>query len=150
MVKSERDKKFEIPEKGVRFECQGSGQCCLSRGEYGYVYMTLDDRKRMAEVLGLKTSVFTKSFCEKTDGMYHLKSDSEKEECVFLKDKKCAVYKGRPTQCRTWPFWPEVMNAKAWSEEVEGYCPGINKGRYYGPSEISDILNWQKRSTDKL
>jgi len=32
---------------GIRFECQGSGKCCSSRGEYGFVYLTKGDRESM-------------------------------------------------------------------------------------------------------
>ena len=42
---------------GLRFECQGSGKCCLARGEYGYVYVTDKDRQRLADHLGLTLEV---------------------------------------------------------------------------------------------
>jgi Fe-S-cluster containining protein len=51
---------------GIKFECQGSGGCCVSRGGYGYVWMTLEDRQRMAKTLGLKTATFTKKILHKT------------------------------------------------------------------------------------
>lgn len=144
-------KEFEVLEKGVRFSCQGSGKCCLSRGEYGYVYLTLKDRKRMALFLGLKTPQFTKQFCYKSDdGLFYLKGLDKNEACVFLQSKKCSIYEARPSQCRTWPFWPEVMNPKAWSEEVASFCPGINKGRYHSPREIKEVLANQKRSENQL
>ena len=144
------NKEFSVLKKGVRFECQGSGKCCLSRGEYGYVYLTKEDRRNMAQVLKLTTSAFTRKYCEKSvDGMFYLKSDSEAEECTFLKNKKCEVYQARPMQCRTWPFWPEVMNAKAWNAEVKSFCPGVGKGRLYEPAEIAAILEKQSRSEEE-
>ena len=45
---------------GIRFECQGTGQCCISRGAYGYVYVTLADRRRLAAELGIPTRQFTR------------------------------------------------------------------------------------------
>lgn len=143
------DQDFFVLKEGLRFECQGSGKCCFSRGQYGYVYLNQKDRKRMAQELGMATSAFTRKFCEKTEGYYHLKADSKQDECLFLKDKKCTIYQGRPTQCRTWPFWPEVMNAKAWKNEVANFCPGVGRGRYYGPGEIKEIIEWQKRSENE-
>ena len=136
--------------KGIRFECQGSGQCCLSRGEYGYVFLTREDRKRMADHLGLPLRDFTKKYCDKTMGVYHLKEDADRLECTFLKGKKCGIYQARPTQCRTWPFWPEVMNAKTWNKEVKIFCPGIGKGKLYSAEEIEKNLNEQKRSESQL
>ena len=136
---------------GIRFQCQGSGKCCSSHGEYGFVYMNLEDRRRMANHLKMKTSAFTKKYCENTSGSFHLKDNvlkdgSSSPECLFLKGKGCTVYEGRPTQCRTWPFWPEVMNAKSWSKDVVSFCPGINKGRKYTASEIKNILEEQRVS----
>jgi Fe-S-cluster containining protein len=137
-------------EKGVRFECQGSGRCCVSRGQYGFVYLTPDDRRQMARVLKMRTAAFTRKFCKKTDGVWHLK-DGDGPECLFLKDgNRCSVYEGRPQQCRTWPFWPEVMNAKSWKKEVATYCPGIGKGRLYSGEEIQAILDSQSSWTDDL
>ncbi len=103
-------------ESGLRFECQGSGHCCTSRGEYGYVYLTRDDRQQLAEHLELTPPEFMAKHCEVTEGHAHLK-DPDKD-CAFLEGKRCSVYAARPTQCRTWPFWAENMNAKAWTTDV--------------------------------
>lgn len=124
---------------GLRFECQGSGKCCTSRGEYGYVYLTAEDRRAMANYLKLKQGTFTRRYCEKTDGYFHLKSGPT-PDCIFLKDKRCEVYEARPSQCRTWPFWPENMNAKTWNRDVASFCPGVGKGRLYTSAEIEKIL----------
>jgi Fe-S-cluster containining protein len=126
---------------GIRFQCQGSGRCCTSRGKYGYVYFTLEDRRRIAAHLGLATSAFTRRYCETTDGHVHLKHPER--DCCFLEDKACSVYEARPTQCRTWPFWPENMKPRVWSDEIASFCPGVGKGRKYSRTEILEILESQ-------
>ncbi len=131
---------------GIRFQCQGSGKCCTSRGEFGFVYLTRTDRQKMAAHLGLKTRAFTLKYCSKTDGFFHLTENKKDPDCVFLKDKRCRVYEARPTQCRTWPFWPEVMKAKAWKKDVVSFCPGVNKGPIISADEISRQLKIQKKS----
>lgn len=128
--------------EGVQFQCQQSGNCCISHGEYGYVYLTKEDRQNIAKVLGISTTAFTKKYCDKTEGAFHLK-DLGGPACMFLKDKKCTVYKARPTQCRTWPFWPETMGAKAWKRDVVNFCPGVGKGRVWSPEEIAQLVNEQ-------
>ena len=123
---------------GIRFECQGSGKCCTSRGTYGYVYLTAEDRKRFARSFGLTVAAFKRKYCETTDGFVHLKNPEL--DCEFLKDKRCTVYEARPTQCRTWPFWPENMNAKVWNGDVKSFCPGVGKGKLYTRKEILAIM----------
>jgi Fe-S-cluster containining protein len=123
---------------GVRFECQETGRCCVSRGSYGYVYLTLEDRRRLARHFGISTTRFTRRYCERTDGHWRLRGD--RPECRFLDGSRCAVYEARPTQCRTWPFWPENMKAKVWTTEIVAFCPGIGKGRLYSGEEIEVLL----------
>lgn len=132
-------------EKGIQFECQGSGKCCVTHDGYGYVYMTKEDRIRMAKELGLPTGEFTKKYCEKEDGIFHL-IDGKDGKCQFLEGKRCGIYEGRPTQCRTWPFWPEVMNPKTWKKEVASFCPGVGKGRVWSSKEIKEQLSLQEDS----
>lgn len=133
-------------EKGIRFQCQGSGKCCTSHGEYGFVFMNIKDRQRMARHLKMRTSAFTKKYCTLDNGFYHLKEEKKNPDCLFLEGKRCGVYEGRPTQCRTWPFWPEIMNAKIWKKEVVSFCPGINKGPLIEAKMIEKILAEQTKS----
>ncbi|MCB0392569.1 MAG: YkgJ family cysteine cluster protein [Bdellovibrionales bacterium] len=132
--------------EGLRFQCQGSGKCCVSRGEYGFVYLDLNDRKRFAKFLKISLKEFTNQYCVFADGYYHLKTNVDQDECLFLKDNKCSVYEARPTQCRTWPFWPEVLTAKAWKKEVADFCPGIGKGKLYSEKEIESLAEEQMQS----
>lgn len=128
--------------EGVQFECQGSGKCCVSHGEFGFVYLTLEDRQKMAKHVGLTTAAFTKKYCLEDEGHFRI-DDKGSPNCIFLEGKKCGVYQARPTQCRTWPFWPEVMNAKSWKKEVAAFCPGVGKGRVWSAEEIQRALNEQ-------
>jgi Fe-S-cluster containining protein len=143
------DEGSEWWETGLRFECQGSGKCCVSHGEYGYVYLTLEDRRRLAQSLGLSTAQFTKRHCAKDEDLVHL-IDGKDGHCQFLENKKCGVYEARPTQCRTWPFWPEVINAKVWQKEVASFCPGVGKGRTWSADEIRQQVSIQQESEKKL
>ncbi|MCO5113499.1 MAG: YkgJ family cysteine cluster protein [Bdellovibrionaceae bacterium] len=139
--------------KGLHFECQGSGKCCLSRGEYGYVYLTKSDAKRMAKVLELTVAEFKKQYCRVTGGVLHLIQPEDSINCVFLQDNRCSVYEGRPTQCRTWPFWPENMNPKAWKRDVINFCPGASvktKKSLKSPEVIAEQLKEQAASEKEL
>jgi Fe-S-cluster containining protein len=133
--------------QGIRFECQGSGKCCVSRDDYGYVYLTLEDWRRLAAALGMPTRQFTRQYCAKTDGFFHL--ENRDAACLFLAGRRCTVYEARPTQCRTWPFWPENMKPKAW-QAIADYCPGVGQGRVVPAETIVRILREQRRAGDKL
>ena len=124
-------------EKGIRFECQGSGNCCVSRGNYGFVYLSKKDIKKLSDEFKITEKNFVKNYCQKTDGFIHLKELKKNNgNCIFLKDNKCTVYKSRPIQCRTWPFWPENMNTKTWNNDIAKNCPGVGKGKVKTKKEI--------------
>lgn len=133
--------------QGLRFACQGSGKCCVSYGSHHYVYVTLEDRRRLAATLNMPTRQFTRKYCAKTDGLFHLVMGED--PCVFLDGRRCSVYEGRPTQCRTWPFWPENMRAAKWSR-VAAFCPGVGRGEVVPAETIREILEQQRRSTGEL
>ena len=93
----------------------------------------------------ISKKMFKLKFCHKTNGFLHLK-ETKNGNCLFLKNKKCTVYKFRPTQCRTWPFWPEIMNSKQWNKEVVKFCPGIGKGKLIKEKKINEILESDKKN----
>ncbi len=131
---------------GVRFACQGSGKCCVNYGTHGNVYVTRADRRRLAAELGIPTAKFTRQYCRKEHDAFLL--DDPGPACRFLEGRRCGVYDARPTQCRTWPFWPENMKPKSWAK-VAAFCPGVGKGSVVSAETIAEILREQRRATDK-
>ncbi len=126
-----------IIKEPIQFECQGSAKCCVSRGSYGFVYLTLEDRRRLARFFRLSTAQFTKRHCDKADGYFHLRD--AKGPCKYLEGNRCQVYYARPGQCRRWPFWPENMGAKTW-EQIAAFCPGVGTGPTHSPEQIQSRL----------
>ena len=143
-------KKNILIKNGTNFECQGSGNCCVSRGLYGYVYLSLLDRKRLAKFFNLSLNKFTKKFCNKNNKYYHLKELKKNEDCIFLVNKKCSVYKSRPIQCRTWPFWKENLNSKGWRMDIYKFCPGIGKGKFFSKKNIQKIINEDEKNNVRI
>lgn len=127
---------------GIRFECQGEGKCCVTHGRHSYVYLSFNDRRRLASHFGLTPNEFTARYTEKEDGQYQLKYAGK--DCPFFTNNRCGVYTARPWQCRTWPFWPENMTRAVWEREVASFCPGVGKGRLYSAEEIEQIIAKQK------
>lgn len=106
----------------VRFECRGCGACCWVRGKYAYVCLTAADRRRLARHLGLAGRELIRTVCVRIDGHYYI-GESERQ-CRFLEGNRCSIYPARPHQCRSWPFWPDNLNAEAWKKNVRSVCPG--------------------------
>jgi hypothetical protein len=130
--------------KGLRFACTGCGECCRARhGKPSWVYVTLDERRRLARYLQLATRAFTRRYCARTLGFWHLKEPSR--DCLFLDGARCTVYAARPGQCRTFPFWRENMTATAWNGAVARECEGVNRGRRWTRAEIERRLRDEER-----
>ncbi len=52
--------------------------------------------------------------------------------CPFLDERGCRLHPDKPTQCRTFPFWPEITADPASID----YCPGIGEGPLIRPEDI--------------
>ncbi len=117
-----------------RFECQpGCVNCCARPGE---VYLTPEDRRRIARHLELSVREFTKQYCAPDDGEgLRLRIPSE-DSCLFLGEDGCRIHPVKPLQCQAFPFWPEnVETRKAW-KSLSGYCPGIGVGEILAVEDV--------------
>ena len=131
--------------KGLRFQCTGCGECCRARhGKPSWVYVTIEERRRLAAHFKLRTGAFTRRYCARTNGFWHLRHPTQ--NCLFLDGARCTVYAARPGQCRTYPFWNEHMTAEAWSQ-VARECEGVGRGRVWTLEEIEQRLK-DERSRD--
>ncbi|MFT5284365.1 MAG: Fe-S-cluster containining protein [Planctomycetota bacterium] len=134
-------------EKGLRFECQGSGNCCVNHGDYSYVYLTDTEVEGLAGQLEVTTAEFLSKWCRIEDGWTVLRMDQP--DCPFLtKERRCGVYPARPKQCSTWPFWTENLTAENWQKTVVSLCPGVGKGRLFSKDEIEEIAGENDANVD--
>jgi len=49
-----------------------------------------------------------------------LKEQQQQDGCIFLNNdtNACQIYEARPVQCRTYPFWPQILqNPQLWNAE---------------------------------
>jgi Fe-S-cluster containining protein len=106
-----------------RFRCQRSGNCC-ARPE-GEVFVTPADVARIAKHLRLSEEAVRARFVARRGDRL---IDAPGGRCVFLKDGReaaCGIYPARPKQCRSWPFWPELLRSPESLAEARRLCPGI-------------------------
>lgn len=109
----------------MRFQCQpGCIKCCDQKGQ---VYLSENDIRRMAAYLGLEQDVFEAKYVYRTRNSRRLRKPP-KSQCHFLKADGCSVHPAKPTQCSTFPFWPEMVENSAEWRNTGRWCPGIGKG----------------------
>lgn len=121
---------------GLKFECTQCGNCCT--GAPGYVWITISELYRIAEFLGIDDREFTRRYVRKVNNRLSL-IELPNGNCVFY-EKGCKVYPVRPSQCRTFPFWKEVVERPSTWEEAARECPGMNQGRQFTEEEIAELL----------
>lgn len=108
----------------------------------------------MAAHMGLSESEFLATYAHQIDGKWSLRERKGPQgwDCVFLtRDADgragCGLYRARPQQCRTWPFWPELLaSPEAWAAaKRETPCPGMDSGPVIPVEEIIQRLESQRR-----
>lgn len=125
---------------GLAFECTQCGNCCS--GPPGFVWVTKEEIARIAKHIGRKDGWLGRDHLRRVGFKYSLTELSD-GDCVFLKREGgksyCGIYKVRPLQCRTWPFWSVNLKSEAaWNRAVET-CPGMNRGKQHDFVAIEDL-----------
>ena len=133
--------------EGLRFSCTQCGNCCT--GPQGTVRFTDEEAVSMAAALGIETAEFYKRYAHKVDRRWSLTEHQTAAgyDCVFLDRTSapgralCSIYTARPTQCSTWPFWPENLTSKKVWDQVKRRtpCPGMDQGTLVPVEQIRVI-----------
>lgn len=128
---------------GLRFSCSPEcNACCISHGEYEYVYLQSTDIPRLAALLGQGTLEFLGNYTFRENGWTVLRMDEP--SCPFLEGLRCSVYEARPIQCRTFPFWHEFLESRDSWLALKDFCPGIDRGRRFSLEYIREQLERRK------
>jgi Fe-S-cluster containining protein len=124
--------------RGLRFECTQCGNCCTRPGP---VYFSGPDLGRAAAHLGLSETQFRGRYHVVTlDGVAAI-DPGDQSPCIFHDEEQgCTIYEGRPTQCRTWPFWPEIVFRRRSWDKAATDCEGMNRGRRHRVEEIEQAV----------
>ena len=108
-----------------RFECiPGCTACCDQKG---YVYLTEEDLKRAAAFVGMRAGDFEAEYVYRTRHLLRLRKPRG-SQCHFLREGGCSIHPAKPEQCRTFPFWPELLASRREWNRTARYCPGIGRG----------------------
>jgi Fe-S-cluster containining protein len=113
--------------EGVRFSCRPDcGKCCTRHGDYDYVYLEPGDVRRLAAHFDMTVRAFRAKWTKKDDGHTVLRMDGP--ACPFLEGTRCSVYGARPSQCGSFPFWPENLESRGAWDGLAEFCPGVGEG----------------------
>lgn len=80
----------------------------------------------MATLLNISPQIFLMRYTRRLGGRLALIESKKNYDCIFLKERRCLVYGVRPQQCRTFPFWPEILVSEAEWEATARECEGID------------------------
>ena len=135
-------------DKPLRFHCTGCGQCCTGGPDY-FVFLTERESERIRRRLGVTRAWFKRRYLRRGPQGELVINNQGGGPCVFLdKENRCRVYAERPLQCRTYPFWPEVLKSPSkWRGEARR-CEGIDQGNVVPLSRIRALLAQHEREAD--
>lgn len=136
MDKSQADlaREQDAPDPGLEgvvpfsFSCQRSGRCCTF-GE-GHVWLEEGEIETLAAILDMKPAAFiarhVRQVPDPKSGQLRTALRDEQGRCVLLEGTRdCTVYEQRPVHCRTFPYWPSVLDDPSGFENARAVCPGI-------------------------
>lgn len=129
----------------LRFECTGCGACCTGGYDH-YVEANARERAAIRDYLKLSARWFRRRYQTRVDDDVvgiRLEPDGR---CPFLgPDNRCRIYPVRPRQCRTYPWWPELVEREAgWQQEARR-CEGLNRGAVVPLARIERALARERR-----
>ena len=133
--------------KGLCFECTRCGNCCT--GEPGIVRVNDEEVSALARRKQMDEASFRKIYTRRLVGGVLSLSETPGGACIFYdSDGGCGVYEDRPRQCRTWPFWTEVLESPArWAQQAKD-CPGMNRGPLRSAEDIDALRARDGTSAD--
>lgn len=125
----------------LRFECTQCGRCCTGRpGDV--IAVTQSEQAAIVLYLAITATWFKRRYLRRVSTNRKSVRLNADGRCSFLdKAGRCRIYPVRPTQCRTYPFWPELIVSKAaWKKEAH-VCEGIGRGPIVSRRRIEAALD---------
>jgi Fe-S-cluster containining protein len=135
---------------GLAFECSRCGRCCAGPEE-GFVWISEPEIEALTKHLKMPIEHFRRVYLRREGRRYTIVENARTKDCIFLRrdpstssgpspstgsGPRCSIYDLRPSQCRTWPFWPSnLRDPDCWSTAAQR-CRGINRGPLHTLDEI--------------
>jgi len=118
------------------------GACCAGPGQ-GYIWVTRPEVHLIADFLKISAGQVRRDYLRRIGLRTTIIEQPSTKDCVFLREsdgkKICVIYPVRPSQCRSWPFWPGNLDSPDTWNKAAQKCAGANRGRLYSHEEIEKI-----------
>ncbi|MFQ5468796.1 MAG: YkgJ family cysteine cluster protein [Gammaproteobacteria bacterium] len=126
--------------KKLRFKCTRCGCCCINAGSE-FVYLGENEAEKIRKYLGVSSAWFRRRYIKRDKDEGLVLRFPENGRCEFLDNSnRCNIYPVRPGQCKTYPFWRElVTSAQGWVAE-KSRCEGIGSGAVVPVNHIENML----------
>jgi len=123
---------------GLRFACQRCGRCCT--GSPGRVFLPEDHLAPLARHLGLTPADLVDRHLKRDDGGYRVREDAD-GRCHFYHSGGCRIYRQRPPQCASFPFWFQNLRRQENWQALKRRCPGVGRGSLFSKSRILAMMD---------
>jgi hypothetical protein len=92
------------------------------------VYLAESDLARAAAFLQMTPAAFERQYVYRTRHRMRLRMPRH-SLCPFLRPDGCEIiHPAKPTQCRIFPFSPELLESRREWNRTARWCPGIGQG----------------------
>ncbi|MFP4382561.1 MAG: YkgJ family cysteine cluster protein [Spirochaetia bacterium] len=131
---------------GLKFSCRRCSRCC--RYDEGYVFLSRRDLQKIAKFFNINQEEVVEKYCRKVslNGICRLSlKEKANKDCILWENGGCTVYKQRPLQCRSFPFWAHHLSDPETWNALEAECPGVNSGKVHTENEINRWLRKRRQ-----
>jgi len=123
--------------------CEQCGKCCHDKE----IRITPDE----AEIISVAANKPIEEFAIQKGRVFILKTINN--HCIFLKNKRCAIHKVKPFQCKTYPIIyhhlalkSKVFKGFAWTLETKYLVFACENGH----AKIIDIFEFMQRTAKRF
>ncbi len=125
-------------ESPPRFVCTECGECCRRPG---FVSLTRDEanaaaRHELGEGADYR-ALLGEAWTERGEFLEIDVPGPSGDACYFLDERgRCRIHAVKPAQCRSYPFWPELLESPVTWRAEGSACEGIGQGEPWSPEAI--------------